>query len=118
MSHDTDRPTDEPVDDVEGNAIRGRLLRVGRAARPGRSADEQKHSDTPEPTDDVAGHLARDAESRDDVEGHLMRGRVIRVGRDAPVDRVPRESADDENPDDVAGHLSGALGAQKRDDHH
>jgi hypothetical protein len=64
--------------------------------------------------DDVQGHMYRRTftagdETTDDVDGHLLKSaRNTGAGRYTDGDQV--------SEDDVEGHLSGALGEQKRDE--
>lgn len=64
--------------------------------------------------EDVEGHAFRrtfteDEQTTDDVDGHLLKSaRNTGASRYADVDQV--------SEDDVEGHLSGALGEQKRDE--
>ncbi|MGY1701831.1 hypothetical protein [Geodermatophilus sp. SYSU D00766] len=79
-------------DDVEGHADR----------RPRWNADAERDE-----TDDVGGHGSKGrtgyVQESDDVEGHSVIGGL----------RPTHPKARDED-DDVAGHLSGALGSKKK----
>ena len=91
------QPVPADTDDTAGHAARGEAAAAER--------DE---------TDDTAGHGFRRLtdDGSDDVEGH-----VARSGRDTLAVgglRPTHPKTDDE--DDVAGHLSGALGSKKRTD--
>ena len=73
---------------------------------------------TPAAEDDVQGHAARgkavDAghDESDDVTGHALRS-----GRDPLVGGLrPTHPKAQDDEDDVAGHLSGALGTKKKTD--
>ena len=74
--------------------------------------------------DDVEGHgfkraFAEDEQVGDDVEGHRLRWMYAdeQPGEGAQQFKG-RTFAESDDTDDVAGHLSGALGTQKRDDGH
>jgi hypothetical protein len=62
--------------------------------------------------DDVEGHGFRGSLVVEDREANDVEGHSIKTGRNARAGRY----ADSDGGDDVEGHLSGALGAQKRDE--
>lgn len=94
-------------DDVEGHAYKRTFVE-----------DEQAG-------DDVEGHgfrlrVAEDGRGEtDDVEGHHLKWMYAddQAGADAQHYKG-RTYAEPDDTDDVSGHLSGALGTQKRDDGH
>jgi hypothetical protein len=76
--------------------------------------------------DDVEGHaftraFAEGEQAGDDVEGHAFKRTFAEsdeAGDDVEGHAYKRAFVDEVGDDDVSGHLSGALGTQKRDDGH